>query len=219
MRVRNPCFRLRRRELGWYVRFMVRYPRLGGRAATGKILDDMILRRSPSYPPPPAESAKFHEGPRNSMVVRETSYRPVSRRYQPFSHCWQFLPGLIAHARQRFPPSPGRIARALPLDFPVLPPASPHPYTRRRSWVLPPCFPGHHGSGRDGRGNGAWTEEQISPHLVDRYVDMRVRRKRGISGGRTRLVHRGVGDLPPAGSSTGDAGCVADVDRTARLER
>ncbi len=82
----------------------------------------------------------------------------------------------------------------------------------------PPYFPGEDGSGRGGKGRGAWTEEtdfstscgQVCGHDTEKEV--------GISRGGTRLVHRGVGDLPPAGSPTGDAGCVADVDRTTRLE-
>ena len=56
---------------------MVRYPRLGGRRATRKILDVVILRRSRPYLPSRGESAKFHCGPRNYAIDRERSLRPI----------------------------------------------------------------------------------------------------------------------------------------------
>ncbi len=83
----------------------------------------------------------------------------------------------------------------------------------------PPYFPGELSPVLTAEGERAWTEERISPHPVDRCVDMILRRKWGISGGRNRLVHRGVGDLPPASTQARDAGRMADLDRTAPLER
>ena len=192
---------------------------MGGRAATGKILDDVILRLSPSYPPRDRQSAKSNAGPRNPALIRETSQRRVLGRIGRRTHRWQLFPAPRGLVPLTFPSMAVRSRRALPSNFPVLPVASPAPYTRRRSWVTPPYFPGELSLVLTAEGERAWTEELISPHPVDRYVDMILRRKWGISGGRNRLVHRGVGDLPPTSTPARDAGRMADLDRTAPLER
>ncbi len=83
----------------------------------------------------------------------------------------------------------------------------------------PPYLPGETSPVLTAEGASARTDERISPHPVDRYVDMILRRKWGISGGRNRLVHRGMGDVPPTSTQASDAGRLADMDRTAPLER
>jgi hypothetical protein len=73
---------------------MVRYPRLGGRRSTGKVLDASILRCLLSYRPSSSESAKFPRVPRNSVADRETSLRPISTGNEASQPTCQFLPAL-----------------------------------------------------------------------------------------------------------------------------
>lgn len=152
---------------------MVRYPRLGGRRATGKILDAAILRRSRSYLPECDESAKFRFGPRNSAIDRETSLRPIRARIAASLHGCHFLPTSEIPLRQGFRGIGGWFHRDLPPYFPLLPTPSPYPYTRRRSCVNVRTSP-EIGSGRDGAvSSGRNQSKDFSPHPVDRCVDRR----------------------------------------------
>ena len=152
---------------------MVRYPRLGGRRATGKILDDAILRRLCSYLASCDESAKFRCGPRNSAIDRETSLRPVCAGIDSQWKGCHFFPVAAALPCQDFREIGGWPHRDLPAVFPLLPTASRHPYTRRCSCLIVRTSP-ETGSGRDGVvSSGRNQSSDFSPHPVDRCVDRR----------------------------------------------
>ena len=157
-------------------------------------------------------NAKSSTHPRNITARRFRPIRPSRRLLsfisRPGKPCNPTLSAIgsvdLSRLTVRFPRLAGRFDRSI-YSPPVV--------------GDPPHFPGATTPVLLAQGARAWTDRQVSPHPVDRYVDMILRRKWGISGGRTRLVHRGMGDLPPTGSPARDAGRVADMDRTARLER
>jgi len=115
---------------------MVRYPRLGGRRATRKILDVTILRRSRPYLLPRGESAKFRCGPRNTAINRERSLRMFWAVFDGRSCGCQILPSPRSPLCHSFRRILGCSRSDLPPDFPLLPMPPLFPYTRRRSCVF-----------------------------------------------------------------------------------
>ncbi len=106
---------------------------IGGRDATGRILDAGILRRSAPYRPPREENAKSEDEPRNPGVDRETSQQPIRGRFEGQTAVCHFLPASLAFAVKGFSAFVAHHRRATPTVFPLLPVAADRPYTRRRS--------------------------------------------------------------------------------------
>jgi len=121
---------------------MVRYPRLGGRRATRKILDVAILRRSRPYLPPRGESAKFHCGPRNPVIDRERSLRMFSAVFDDRSCGCQILPSPRNPLWYGFRWILGCSSSDLTPDFPPVADASPLPIYSPPLMCFRPHFPG-----------------------------------------------------------------------------
>lgn len=154
---------------------MVRYPRSGGRGATGRVLGAAILRRRPPYPPPWSQSAKSHPGPRKSLHDRETSPQSILERTGTILGHSHYLPGLVLLALQGYLVASLSAGTPLPSDFPVLPPTPLRPYTHCSSRVAVRTFRWRI-SGGDGETRRDTTEEDF-PHPVDRCVDSTAKRR------------------------------------------